>query len=98
LLLNKGFSHTKVTISLLIAAVGFAGISFYIQSLNINLISAILVLTFFATIFVVKYFTFPRRKHLHVVGENEVSAADLQDTKILTLYASKKENAVLKEE
>jgi UDP-GlcNAc:undecaprenyl-phosphate/decaprenyl-phosphate GlcNAc-1-phosphate transferase len=98
LLLNKGFSHTKVTISLLIAAVGFAGISFYIQSLNINLISAILVLTFFATIFVVKYFTFPRRKHLHVVGENEVSAADLQDTKILTLYTSKKENAVLKEE
>src|SRR3954447_781215 len=66
LLLNKGFSHTKVTISLLTAAAGFAGISFYIQSLNINLISAILVLTFFATIFVVKYFTFPRRKHLHV--------------------------------
>jgi UDP-GlcNAc:undecaprenyl-phosphate GlcNAc-1-phosphate transferase len=98
LLLNKGFSHTKVTISLLIAAVGFAGISFYIQSLNINLISAILILTFFAAIFAVKYFAFSRRKHLHVVGENELSTTDLQDTKILTLYTSKKENAVLKEE
>ena len=98
LLLNKGFSHTKVTISLLITAVGFAGISFYIQSLNINLISAILILTFFAAIFAVKYFAFSRRKHLHVVGENELSTTDLQDTKILTLYTSKKENAVLKEE
>jgi UDP-GlcNAc:undecaprenyl-phosphate GlcNAc-1-phosphate transferase len=98
LLLNKGFSHTKVTIALLIAAVGFAGISFYIQSLNINLISAILILTFFAAIFVIKYFTLPRRRHLHVVGENEVNTtANLQDTKILTLYTSK-ENAVLKEE
>jgi len=98
LLLNKGFSHTQVTFSLLIAAIGFAGISFYIQSLNINLISAILILSFFAAIFVIKYFTFPQRKHLHVVGEDEVNTADLQDTKILTLYTSKKENAVLKEE
>jgi UDP-GlcNAc:undecaprenyl-phosphate GlcNAc-1-phosphate transferase len=97
LLLNKGFSHTKVTITLLIAAVGFAGISFYIQSLNVNLISAILILTFFAAIFVIKYFTFPRSRHLHVVGEDEVSTTNLQDTKILTLYTSK-ENAVLKEE
>jgi UDP-N-acetylmuramyl pentapeptide phosphotransferase/UDP-N-acetylglucosamine-1-phosphate transferase len=97
LLINKGFSHTKVTITLLIAAVGFAVISFYIQSLNINLISAILILTFFATIFIIKYFTFPRRRHLHVVGEDEVGTANLQDTKILTLYTSK-ENAVLKEE
>jgi hypothetical protein len=97
LLLNKGFSHTKVTITLLIAAAGFAVISFYIQSLNINLISAILVLTFFATIFVIKYFTFQRRRPLHVVGEDEVGTANLQDTKILTLYTSK-ENAVVKEE
>jgi len=96
LLLNKGFSHTKVTISLLIAAVGFAGISFYIQSLNINLISAILILTFFAAIFAVKYFAFSRRKHLHVVGENELSTTDLQDTKILTLYTSKKRECSFK--
>ncbi len=97
LLLNKGFSHTKVTMTLLISAVGFASISFYIKSLNINLISAILVFTFFAGIFVIKYSIVPHRRHLHVVGENEVAVNDLQDTKVLTLYTSK-ENAVLKEE
>src|SRR6266487_2284052 len=96
LLLNKGFSHTKVTMTLLISAVSFAVISFYIQSLDINLISIILVLTFFAGIFVLKYFAVPPR-HLHVVGENEVNANNLQDTKVLTLYTSK-ENAAMKEE
>ncbi len=97
LLLNKGFSHTKVTMTLLFSSVSFAVISFYIQSLNINLISTILVLTFFTGIFVIKYFDVPRRRHLHVVGENETTSNNLQDTKVLTLYTSK-ENAAIKEE
>jgi UDP-N-acetylmuramyl pentapeptide phosphotransferase/UDP-N-acetylglucosamine-1-phosphate transferase len=95
LLLNKGFSHTKVTITLLISSMAFTALAFYIQALNINLISLILVLIFFAGVFVIKYFAAPR-KHLHVVGQDEIGAGS-EDTKVLTLYSAK-ENAVVKEE
>ena len=96
LLLNKGFSHTQVTIALSSAAMLFAGLSFYIQSLDINVISLILVLLFFTGVFVIKYFAIARRQ-LHVVGEDGTRVADVPDTKVLTLYTAK-ENAVVKEE
>ncbi|HRH50021.1 MAG TPA: MraY family glycosyltransferase [Panacibacter sp.] len=97
LLLNKGFSHTKVTITLMIAAALLSAFSFFIQSLDINLIAVILSALFFAGVFVIKYFAPPQR-HLHVVGQNEiVSTNNLQDTKVLSLYRTK-ENVVVKEE
>ncbi len=97
LLLNKGFSHTKVTLTLMISALFFSAFSFYIQSLDINLIAFILASMFFAGVFTIKYFaTQPR--HLHVVGAGEAtSTGNLSDTKVLTLYRSN-ENAVVKEE
>ena len=96
LLLNKGFSHTKVTITLMIAAAFLSAFAFFIQALDINLIAIILAALFFAGVFVIKYFAPPQR-HLHVVGQNEVIAANSQDTKVLSLYRTK-ENVVVKEE
>ncbi|MEP7318469.1 MAG: MraY family glycosyltransferase [Panacibacter sp.] len=96
LLLNKGFSHTKVTITLMIAAAVFSAFAFYIQALDINLIAVILASLFFAGVFSIKYFASAAR-HLHVVGQNETVPNNLKDTKVLSLYRSN-ENAVVKEE
>ena len=96
LLLNKGFSHTKVTITLMIAAAAFSAFAFYIQALDINLIAVILASLFFAGVFIIKYFASPAR-HLHVVGQNEIIPNNLKDTKVLSLYRPN-ENAVVKEE
>jgi UDP-GlcNAc:undecaprenyl-phosphate/decaprenyl-phosphate GlcNAc-1-phosphate transferase len=97
LLLKKGFSHSQVTVALLICAVSFTAVSFYLNMLNINFLAAILVISFFSGVFIIKYFIAPP-KHLHVVGETEVVINQVQDTKILTLYTKQKENAALKEE
>lgn len=96
LLLNKGLSHTKVTIALFVAGIFFIAVSFYIQILNINLSSIILVLLFFLGVFVIKYFVAPS-KHLHVVGETDAPLNIATDTKVLSLYKPT-ENAVIKEE
>ncbi|HRH59846.1 MAG TPA: MraY family glycosyltransferase [Chitinophagaceae bacterium] len=94
LLLNRGFSHTGVTITLIISSVIFSALSFALQSLNINVIALILSALYFTGVFVVKYFA-PKRK-LHVVGsENFVQPAP--DTKVLTLYQTT-DNVALNEE
>jgi UDP-GlcNAc:undecaprenyl-phosphate GlcNAc-1-phosphate transferase len=99
LLLNKGFSHTKVTLAILFSALCFTGFSFYLQGLDSNLLSAILILSFFTGVFTIKYFLAPSRR-LHIVGDNDLASNNLhiQDTKILTLYTSTKENASIGEE
>jgi UDP-N-acetylmuramyl pentapeptide phosphotransferase/UDP-N-acetylglucosamine-1-phosphate transferase len=96
LLLNQGFTHTKVTTTLLVSEVCIIPFSFYFQTLNVNVLACILILIFFAAVFVIKYFGVSR-KPLRVVKEGNAAPANLQDTKILTLYTSK-ENAALKEE
>ncbi len=96
LLLNRGLSHTSVTVLLSVSAAGFAVFGFFIQYLNINLIALILIMVFFSGVFVVKYFAQPR-KHLHVVDAEELEPASLQNTKVLTLFGNK-DKAALKEE
>jgi UDP-GlcNAc:undecaprenyl-phosphate GlcNAc-1-phosphate transferase len=96
LLLNQGFSHTKVTSALLISEAGIIAFAFYFQGLNVNVLAAILLLIFFTAVFIIKYFGVSR-KPLRVVKEGGVLSPDLQDTKVLTLYTSQ-ENAALKEE
>lgn len=96
LLLNQGFSHTKVTTTLLVSEACIIPLCFYFQGINVNVLSAILILAFFTAVFVIKYFGAPR-KSLRVVKEANVTANNLQDTKVLTLYTSK-ENAALNEE
>lgn len=96
LLLNRGLSHTSVTVLLSVSAAGFAVFGFFIQYLNINLIALILIMVFFSGVFVVKYFAQPK-KHLHVVDAEELEPAGLQNTKVLTLFGNK-DKAALKEE
>ncbi len=96
LLLNRGLSHTSVTILLSVSAVCFAVFGFFIQYLNINLTALILIMVFFSGVFVVKYFAQPK-KHLHVVDAEELEPASLQNTKVLTLFHNK-DKAALKEE
>lgn len=97
LLLNKGFSHTSVTISLFLAAAALVVISYYLQHLNINLVALILAAIFFSAVFVIKYFAAPHK--LQVVGNAEKAAelGNLKDTKVLTLYDTK-EKAIVKED
>jgi len=98
LLLNQGLTHTKVTTMLLISQACIISFSFYFQSLNVNILSCILILIFFAVVFVIKYFGVSR-KPLRVVKEGSAATTNLKDTKILTLYTSKENaNAALKEE
>jgi hypothetical protein len=98
LLLNQGLTHTKVTTMLLISQACIISFSFYFQSLNVNVLSCILILIFFAVVFVIKYFGVSR-KPLRVVKEGSAATTNLKDTKILTLYTSKENaNAALKEE
>lgn len=96
LLLNQGFSHTKVTTTFLVSEACIIPLCFYFQGINVNVLSAILILAFFTAVFVIKYFG-AARKPLRVVKEGNVTANNLQDTKVLTLYTSK-ENAALNEE
>lgn len=91
LLLNKGFTHTTVTIILFLSAVAFAIISYALKGFNINLVAAILTAIFFSGVFVVKYFR--SSKHLHVVSKETIQA----DTKILSMYKPK-DDAAIKEE
>lgn len=97
LLLNKGLSHTAVTISLFIASALVTVTAYYLQPLNINLIAVILVAIFFTAVFVIKYFAAPQQ--LQVVGDPEQAAgvSALKDTKVLTLYDTK-EKAIVKED
>ena len=88
----------KVTTMLLISQACIISFSFYFQSLNVNVLSCILILIFFAVVFVIKYFGVSR-KPLRVVKEGSAATTNLKDTKILTLYTSKENaNAALKEE
>lgn len=84
LLLNKGFSHVKVTISLSLAACFFAFTAFLLESLNVNLIAFLLILQFFASVFIIKFFL-PAQK-LQVVGIANRVETNSTNTKILSLY------------
>lgn len=97
LLLNKGLSHTKVTLTLMIAnfLVVFAAIIF--QNLNINLLFAIFAALFFVQVIICKLFTpLPRKKHMHIVKHN-LSIADNQGVKVLPIFGAS-DNLVINDE
>ena len=89
LLLSKGFNHTQVTITMLLAGIILALSGYLINNLNVNLGVVILTALFFSGVFVIKFFT--RAKPLHVVGEKRRSS----DAKVLTLYADETDSAKL---
>jgi UDP-N-acetylmuramyl pentapeptide phosphotransferase/UDP-N-acetylglucosamine-1-phosphate transferase len=86
LLLNKGFNHTQVTVTMLLASIIFTAAGYFINDLNINLVAGILTLLFFSGVFVIKFFT--SFNPLHVVDSKNGNGAD---AKVLTLYGEEEE-------
>ena len=86
LLLNKGFNHTQVTVTMLLASIIFTAAGYFINDLNINLVAGILTLLFFSGVFVIKFFT--SFNPLHVVDSKNGNGAD---AKVLTLYGDEDE-------
>lgn len=83
LLLNKGFTHTQATVTMLLACIILTAIGYFINHFNVNLAVILLTLLFFCGVFVVRYvgaFT-----HLHVVQDKETA---IHDAKVLVLYGN----------
>ncbi|CAN5232638.1 MraY family glycosyltransferase [soil metagenome] len=86
LLLNKGFSHTQVTVILFSASTLLTFVAYFLNYLNINIIVGILCLLFFTGIFILKYFT--RFNPLYVVpGKDDFLHGN--DAKVLSMYNAK---------
>lgn len=86
LLLNKGFNHTQVTVTMLLASIIFTAVGYFVNDLNINLVAGILTLLFFSGVFVIKFFT--SFNPLHVV---DLKNGNGTDAKVLTLYGDEDE-------
>ena len=87
LLLNRGFNHTQVTISMLLASIFFSVVGYFINYLNINLVAAILTLFYFSGVFVIRFVT--TFNPLRVVREKD--AINSGDAKVLMLYGDETE-------
>lgn len=87
LLLNRGFNHTQVTISMLIASIFFCVVGYFINYLNINIVAALLTLSYFGGVFVIRFVT--TFNPLRVVREKD--GIDPGDAKVLMLYGDEKE-------
>lgn len=95
LLLNKGLSHSRVTIVLIGTSLMFSLITLLFRNSNINLLFCLQAGLFFIGIFIFRYFAASKRS-LRVVSRQHEQAKD--DTeKVFSLYR-KKENAVVKED
>jgi UDP-GlcNAc:undecaprenyl-phosphate GlcNAc-1-phosphate transferase len=87
LLLNRGFNHTQVTISMLLASIFFSFVGYFINYLNINLVAGILTLFYFSGVFVIRFVT--TFNPLRVVREKD--AINSGDAKVLMLYGDETE-------
>ncbi len=94
LLLNKGFSHTQVTLFLMLVSAGIAGLGFVFQWININVLIASACFIFFGGIFIIKYFI-PNAALLHVVTNDGIS--ENQNVKVLPIYGTPGSSAISEE-
>lgn len=81
LLQNKGLSHTEVTFTLLLAQFIFAGFTFFIQGVNLNIVLLIQFVAYFGLVYVVNKYV-PLRKKMHIVRE----VANANDAKVYHIY------------
>jgi UDP-N-acetylmuramyl pentapeptide phosphotransferase/UDP-N-acetylglucosamine-1-phosphate transferase len=95
LLLNKGFSHTKVTVTLLLMSSFFSIFSMLFQTLNITLEIVSLLVLFFICVGILRYAA-PRGKLLRVVADKDAQDEN-KNIKIVPIYSSDKA-AVIEEE
>jgi UDP-N-acetylmuramyl pentapeptide phosphotransferase/UDP-N-acetylglucosamine-1-phosphate transferase len=92
LLLNRGLNHTQVTVTMLISSILLTVTGYFINYLNINLVSVILTLIFFSGVFVIKFVT--AFKPLRIVQGKE--AITSTDAKVLMLYGDELETTKTK--
>lgn len=86
LLQDKGFTHAEVTITLLLAQFVFAGFTFSVQNLNVNIVLAIQFSAYFGLVyFVSKYL--PVKRKMHVVHA-KIAKVNVPDTKVYHIYGS----------
>ncbi|HWB27447.1 MAG TPA: MraY family glycosyltransferase [Chitinophagaceae bacterium] len=95
LLLNKGFNHAQVTLSLLGISLAFSAMSFFSMRININMLFVLQTGLFFFGILIV-YYTGSSRKPLRIVSRRS-EKADNTTVQIFSLY-HEKEQSVVKEE
>jgi UDP-GlcNAc:undecaprenyl-phosphate/decaprenyl-phosphate GlcNAc-1-phosphate transferase len=88
MLLNKGFNHTQVTITMLLSSIILTTVGYLLNYLNINLVAGILALLFFSGVFVIRYIG--SFNHLHVVDGKESA---IRDAKVLMLYGDENDAA-----
>jgi len=88
MLLNKGFNHTQVTVTMLVSSIILTAAGYLLNFLNINLIAGILTLLFFSGVFVIRYIG--SFNHLHVVDDK---ASAIRDAKVLMLYGDESDTA-----
>jgi UDP-GlcNAc:undecaprenyl-phosphate/decaprenyl-phosphate GlcNAc-1-phosphate transferase len=86
LLLNKGFNHTQVTVTMLVAGIVLSSVGYAVNNFNVNLIVVLLTLLFFSAVFVIRYVG--SFNHLHVVEDKEPA---IHDAKVLVLYGDEKD-------
>lgn len=84
LLQNKGLSHAETTTTLIIAQFVFAGFTFAIQGININLVLALQFLFYFGSVYVLNKYI-PVRKKMHIIRA-EVADAEIPDMKVYAIY------------
>lgn len=89
LLLNRGFNHTQVTVTMLLASIILTAIAYFINDLNVNLAVMILSLFFFSGVFVIRFVT--TFNPLRIVREKD--AVNSTDPKVLMLYGDESEAA-----
>ncbi len=91
LLVNKGYTHGSITLILLLSGIYFAGISYLLQDLNINLIVATQFCMFFGSVYLTKNFL-PVYKSMHIV-QNKEEEQD-KETRIYPMYGAKEKVTV----
>lgn len=84
MLQNKGYSHLRVTLTLLISGIVLASISFGLQFIDINIMLAFQFIIFFVGIIIVKKYL-PEQKKLHIVRE-ELMDDDEDFHKVYPIY------------
>ena len=92
LLQNKGLSHVEVTVTLLTAQFIFAGLTFLLQGLSLNIIVAIQFIIYFSSAFLLKK-VIPVRKKMHIVRD-EMSEQEILDSKVYPIFPHKEKISV----
>jgi len=92
LLQNKGLSHAEVTVTLLTAQFTFAGLTFLLQGLSLNIIVVIQFIIYFSSAFLLKK-VIPIRKKMHIVRD-AMSEQEIQDSKVYPIFPHKEKISV----